>query len=102
MIIEKFVLTPFQQNTRVVVCSDTRRAICIDPSEGSKQIEDFLTENDYYLQAITLTHGHFDHIGGTADLHKRSPQAEIFLHKDDEDFYYGLPEQPLFLGIPKH
>ena len=23
------------------------------------------------------------------------------LHKDDEDFYYGLPEQPLFLGMPR-
>ena len=102
MIIERFVLTPFQQNTRVVACPDTRRAICIDPGEASKELEDFLTENDFELQAITLTHGHFDHIGGTADLRRRFPQAEIFLHKDDEDFYYGLPEQPLFLGIPQH
>ncbi len=102
MIIEKFVLTPFQQNTRVVVCEDTQTAICIDPGEASKEIEDFLRENDFELQAITLTHGHFDHVGGTADLYKRFPQAEIFLHKDDEDFYYGLPEQPLFLGIPRN
>jgi len=102
MIIKKFVLTPFQQNTRVVVCEETRRAICIDPGEDSAEIEEFLTENAFELQAITLTHGHFDHIGGTADLHKRFPQVEILLHRDDEDFYYGLPAQPLFLGIPQH
>jgi hydroxyacylglutathione hydrolase len=102
MIIEKFVLTPFQQNTRVVACRDTRRAICIDPGEDSREIVDFLTENDFELQAITLTHGHFDHIGGTAGLAKSFPHAEILLHADDEDFYYGLPEQPLFLGIPRN
>jgi hydroxyacylglutathione hydrolase len=102
MIIEKFVLTPFQQNTRVVVCEDTRKAICIDPGEDSTEIESFLNDNEFELQAITLTHGHFDHVGGTFALHKRFPPVEIFLHKDDEDFYYGLPEQPLFLGIPRH
>jgi len=102
MIIEKFVLTPFQQNTRVVACPETRRAICIDPGEASNELEDFLRENDYELQAIALTHGHFDHIGGTTALHKSFPQAEILLHEGDEDFYYGLPEQPLFLGIPRN
>jgi len=102
MITEKFVLTPFQQNTRVVVCEETSTAICIDPGEDSAEIDAFVNENDFHLQAITLTHGHFDHIGGTSAPRKRFPQAEILLHKDDEDFYYGLPEQPLFMGIPRH
>lgn len=101
MIIEKFVLTPFQQNTRIVACEETRRAICIDPGERSEELVSFLNDNELELQAIALTHGHLDHIGGTTDLHKSFPQAEIILHKDDEDLYYGLPEQPLFLGIPR-
>ena len=102
MIIETFVLTPFQQNTRVVACDETRKAICIDPGEKSEKIVNFLNENDLELQAITLTHGHLDHVGGTNDLHKSFPQAEILLHKDDEDLYYGLPEQPLFFGLSPH
>lgn len=100
MIIEKFILTPFQQNTRVVVCEDTGRAICIDPGESSEQMVDFIRDNEYQLQAITLTHGHLDHIGGTLALHKNFPKAEILLHADDEKLYYNLPLQPLALGMP--
>jgi hydroxyacylglutathione hydrolase len=100
MIIETFVLTPFQQNTRVLACEDTRKAICIDPGERSDEIANFLNKNNYVLQAITLTHAHFDHVGGVSDLHRSFPHAEILLHRDDEDLYYALPEQPLFLGIP--
>lgn len=102
MIIETFVLTPFQQNTRVVVCEDTKQAICIDPGEKSGEIVSFLNENGFELQAITLTHGHLDHVGGTADLHKSFPHAEILLHRDDEDLYYGLPQQPLAFGLSPH
>jgi hydroxyacylglutathione hydrolase len=99
MIVERFVLTPFQQNTRIVACSKTRKAICIDPGEGSAELSSYIRTNDLELQAITLTHGHLDHVGGTAALHKEFPDVEIILHKDDEDLYYGLPQQPLFMGI---
>lgn len=102
MIIETFVLTPFQQNTRVVACEETRQAICIDPGEKSDELVDFIKSNGFDLQAIALTHGHLDHIGGTFDLSNSFPDAEIILHKEDEDLYYGLPQQPLMMGIPQH
>lgn len=102
MIIETFVLTPFQQNTRVVACEEIRQAICIDPAEKSDELVDFIKSNGFDLQAIALTHGHLDHIGGTFDLSNSFPDAEIILHKEDEDLYYGLPQQPLMMGIPQH
>lgn len=102
MIIETFTITPFQQNTRVAVCEETRKAICIDPGEKCAEIVAFINSNDFELQAITLTHGHLDHVGGTFALHESFPGAEILLHKDDEDLYYGLPQQPLFMGMPPH
>ncbi|MBA2493559.1 MAG: MBL fold metallo-hydrolase [Acidobacteria bacterium] len=102
MIIETFILTPFEQNTRVVACEETGMAICIDPGEKSDEIVSFLNDNNYQLQAITLTHGHLDHVGGTSALHESFPKAEIILHKGDEDLYYGLPNQPLFMGLSPH
>lgn len=100
MIVQRFVLTLFQQNTRVVACEKTRRAICIDPGEGSAELADFISGEGLELQAITLTHGHLDHVGGTTALHRSFPNAEIILHTDDEDLYYALPQQPLLMGIP--
>lgn len=100
MIIETFPLTPFQQNTRIVACEESRKAICIDPGARSEELVAFIKDNDLELQAITLTHGHLDHVGGTTALAAEFPEAEIILHKDDEDLYYGLPLQALMLGIP--
>lgn len=102
MIIRQFVLTPFQQNTRVVACEETGTAICIDPGEKCDELVHYLRQNRFDLQAIAVTHGHLDHIGGTSDLYAEFPTAEIILHEDDEDLYYGLPQQPLFLGVQPH
>jgi hydroxyacylglutathione hydrolase len=102
MIIETFITTPFQQNTRVLTCAETNRAVCVDPGDSADEIAAYINENNFNLQAIALTHAHLDHIGGVSDLSKIFPQAEILLHKDDEDLYYALPEQPLFMGIPRH
>ena len=79
MLVKKFPITPFQQNTRVVACEETRKAICIDPGDECVAISDFLAENNLELQAVTLTHGHLDHVGGTSYLTKIFPDAEVIL-----------------------
>jgi hydroxyacylglutathione hydrolase len=99
MLIKTLVLTPFQQNTRVVACETTRKAICIDPGERSDELVAAIGENELDLQAIVLTHAHVDHIGGTTDLHATFPEAAIMIHKDDEALYYALPQQPLMMGM---
>lgn len=102
MIIETIITTPFEQNTRVLACERTRRAICVDPGDSAEAIARFTNENNLQMQAIALTHAHLDHIGGVSDLHKIFPAAEILLHADDEQLYYNLPQQPLFMGFAPH
>lgn len=102
MLVEKFTITPFQQNTRVIVCEETKKAICIDPGEPCEEIVDLLKNNNFELQAVTLTHGHLDHVGGTSYLAGIFPEAQIILHRDDEGLYYGLPQQPLLMGVQPH
>ena len=102
MRIETFVLTAFQQNTRVVSCEATKKAICIDPGEPSPAVANYIRNNDLDLQAIILTHGHLDHIGGTGALANEFPEAEILLHEEEMYLYDVLPQQPLFMGIQPH
>lgn len=101
MIIKKFTITPFQQNTRVLVCEDTGKAVCVDPGEACNDIAEFIRESGFKLQAVTLTHAHLDHAGGTLFLSEEFPDAEIILHEDDEELYMNLPLQPLSMGIPQ-
>jgi len=101
MIIETFTQTPFQQNTRVVACEKTRQAICIDPGEESPEVAQFISDNDLNLQAIAVTHGHLDHIGGTSYIKEQFPAADVIVHPAEEELYYALPQQPLMLGIPQ-
>lgn len=99
MLVKTFVQTAFQQNTRIVACDETRSAICIDPGEASDDVAAYIRDNGLRLQAIILTHGHLDHVGGTSFMHAEFPDAEILMHKDEEELYYNLPKQPLAMGI---
>lgn len=101
MLIKTFTITPFQQNTRIIVCEKTGRAICIDPGEPCDDLVSFINENGYVLQAITLTHAHLDHVGGTKALKEAFPDADVILHEGDEELYRNLPLQPLMMGIPQ-
>ena len=101
MIIETITVTAFQQQTRLLGCEQTRRAICVDPGDDAEIIAGALERHGLDLQAIAVTHAHMDHVGGVAALKSLRPAAEIILHAADEPLYRQLPEQPAWIGIPR-
>ncbi|HKP73438.1 MAG TPA: MBL fold metallo-hydrolase [Pyrinomonadaceae bacterium] len=101
MIIETLAVTAFQQQTRILGCAETRRAVCVDPGDDAERIVGALDRHGLELQAIALTHAHLDHVGGVAALKSLRPGAEIILHRADEPLYTQLPEQPALLGVPR-
>jgi hydroxyacylglutathione hydrolase len=56
---------------------DQNRAWVVDPGE-SKQVIDFLNQHQLNLEAILVTHAHFDHIDGIPALKLAYPQCTVY------------------------
>ncbi len=74
-------LGPLQTNCYLVACKETMEAAVIDPSWDGRHIAALASERGYIITHILLTHTHFDHVGGLAELEKET-NAPIFSHPD--------------------
>lgn len=59
----------FQENCYFYVDPETRQGFIIDPGAEAARIYELIRENRLDIQAILLTHGHFDHTGAVQELH---------------------------------
>lgn len=62
-------------------CSKTKKIICIDPGEFNA-IDNFLQNHDLNLDYIIITHHHYDHVSGIAQLKKKYRCKVIAFEKD--------------------
>ncbi len=61
-------VTPIQQNCSIVACTATNRAAIVDPGGDVANIRAAIEQLKVTPEKILLTHGHFDHAGGAAEL----------------------------------
>jgi glyoxylase-like metal-dependent hydrolase (beta-lactamase superfamily II) len=61
-------VTLFQQNCMLLWDEATRQAVVIDPGGDVPLIQDAIAKANVNVEAIWLTHGHIDHVGGAAEL----------------------------------
>jgi glyoxylase-like metal-dependent hydrolase (beta-lactamase superfamily II) len=74
-------LGPLQTNCYLLGCEQTKKAAVIDPSWSGEAIAAKAEEEGWTITHILLTHSHFDHVGGLADL-KDLTQAPIYIHPE--------------------
>lgn len=78
----KIVVGPVGTNCYILTNEDTKEAAAVDPGAEGLAIAGALRSAGYALKEILITHGHFDHICGVADL-RRETGAKIFMHESD-------------------
>ncbi len=82
--IEKWVLGPVATNTYLVGDPDTKQVVVIDPAWDGNFLAGEIKKGGWQIDSIWLTHAHFDHFGGLADL------LEVLGGETREGFFVGL------------
>jgi glyoxylase-like metal-dependent hydrolase (beta-lactamase superfamily II) len=75
--IEIFPLGPLQTNCYVLFNEDESKSIIIDPGMNPERVVERL--KNVQVEAILLTHAHFDHIGGVDRLRKLH-NCPVYIH----------------------
>lgn len=60
----------------------SKSCVVIDPGGHANKVLKYLDDNGLTLEAILLTHGHFDHVGAVKELHEKT-LCKVYLHTDD-------------------
>jgi glyoxylase-like metal-dependent hydrolase (beta-lactamase superfamily II) len=97
-LVRKIPVGPLQCNCSIVADPAAGEAVVIDPGDEADRILLALAETKCRAIALLHTHGHFDHIGGTAGV-KRATGAAIRIHDGDRPLYDALPDQASFFGL---
>jgi hydroxyacylglutathione hydrolase len=81
--VDRYELGPIGTNCYVVrTAPDAEEAVVIDPSGESAQLQPELARTDARCVAILITHGHWDHLVGVADL-AEATGAPVYMAEDE-------------------
>ena len=75
-------LGDYQTNCYIIHEEASKRCCVIDPGYASDLLLDKLEDLGLTVEAILLTHGHFDHVGGVKEL-AAEYGCQVYLHEAD-------------------
>jgi len=83
MEIKVMQVEPIGTNCYLLEEPAARAAVVVDPGGNGPDIAAALKADGVELKAICLTHAHYDHTGGVADLRRAFPGVPVYLHPAD-------------------
>ena len=108
LIVCTFMVSPFQQNARVVVDTTAKKALVIDPGDEVERIYDWVVSQGASVESIFLTHCHIDHAGGVKRLlavirGREGAVPLVYYHKNDQMIADNISSYAMMSGLdPQH
>lgn len=81
--IMNFVVNEFGTNCYVYKDDASNSAVIIDPGGDMNQIVNLVQQRGLKIVNIMITHGHYDHIKGLAEIIRLQPNIEVVVYKDE-------------------
>lgn len=80
--IQRWTVGPLAENPYLLACAATGQAVFIDPGDDAPLLLAAAASAGVRVQAILLTHAHFDHVGALTEV-REATGAPVYLHTDD-------------------
>lgn len=84
MVIKTFIAGMMQTNCYVASNEETKECFLVDPAVCTPDMVSYIKENGLKLQAILLTHGHFDHILGITEF-LREFEVPVYAYEAEKE-----------------
>ncbi|MBC7543224.1 MAG: MBL fold metallo-hydrolase [Candidatus Sericytochromatia bacterium] len=95
---ETFAVGPLGCNCSIIGNPATGEAVIVDPGAEPDRVMAALARLGFRPVAILITHAHFDHVGGLAELQKTTG-VPIHMHEGDRPLYENLDLQTSLFGM---
>ncbi|OCA54254.1 MBL fold metallo-hydrolase [Photorhabdus namnaonensis] len=92
-------VTAFMQNCTLIWNEESKEAAIVDPGGEAAKLIAEIERRGLKLTQILLTHGHFDHVGATAEVAKHFNVPIYGPQQDDAFWIEGLQAQSRMFGI---
>lgn len=98
MIFQIMQVGPLGVNCYIVGDENSREVVVIDPGGHARQISDLLDSLRLKVNAIILTHAHFDHVMGVEGL-KRATLAALMVGEREKPVFESVERQGQAFGL---
>ena len=93
--VHAMALGAYQTNCYIIHDETSKTCCVIDPGYDADTILDKLESLGLSLEAILLTHGHFDHVGAVKDLAAETG-CDVYIHPEDLSMPPMMTAGPLY------